>query len=186
MSSGNVKLHTATGAVAAVHGDVVPEPPVKAGSIVARLRENARVQLEEKTTEIPVGGEFGDRLYIKYGVLGPSQMDRFIASRQGARPKDLSITTVTMDMMARACIGLIGRYQDEEEQLADGDGPIRLENRLAILLDLRSPSEPSLTAHDVITRLFGQNGAAITAHGDKLYEWMTSAAEAEGDGVGES
>jgi hypothetical protein len=153
---------------------------------VARLREAARAQQETRTTELAVGGEFGDRLWIKYGVLAPAEMDRFVATRQGLRVQDISATSATMDMMSRACIGLIGRYEGEEEELADDQGVIRLEDRLARLLDLRSPSEPVLTSHEVITRLFGRNGAAITEHGDKLATWMTNPSATEGDGVGES
>jgi hypothetical protein len=120
-----------------------------------------------------VGGEFGDRLFIKYGVLSPDEMDRFVAVRQGVKIRDISATSATMDMMARACVCLIGRFDGEEEVLEDEHGPVKLEDRLARLLDLRSPDEPVLTSHEVITRLFGRNGAAITSHGDKLTAWMT-------------
>jgi hypothetical protein len=168
------------------------EPPVSAvapaptpGSIVARLRERAKAQQATKTTELAVGGEFGNRLWIKYGVLPPAEMDRFVASRQGVVDlTNISATSVTMDMMARACIGLVGRYEGEEEELTDEQGVIRLEDRLARLLDLRGPSEPVLTSHEVITRLFGRNGAAITTHGDKLVNWLIN--PTEDDAVGES
>lgn len=160
----------------------VPTP----GSIVARLRERARAQQETKQTELAVGGEFGDRLWIKYGVLPPGEMDRFVASRTGVDLNDISATSVTMDMMARACVCLIGRYEGEEEELCDDQGPVRLEDRLARLLDLRGPSEPVLSSHEVITRLFGRNGAAITSHGDKLANWMIDPSTTEDVGVGES
>jgi hypothetical protein len=153
----------------------VPTP----GSIVARLRERARAQQETRTIELPVGGEFGDRLFIKYGVLAPGEMDRFVAARQGVSLKNISATAVTMDMMSRACLCLIGRYEDDEEELRDEHGPVKLENRLAALLDLRSPDEPVLTSYEVITRLFGRNGAAITDHGDKLASWMTGSPDEE-------
>lgn len=157
------------------------------GSIVARLREAAKAQRQHKTHDIAVGGEFGDRLVIRYQPLPPAQMDRFIAARQGLKMQDISATAATMDMMAHGCVEVIGRYGGEEEVLADSDGPVRLEDRLARLLDLRSPSEPVLTAHEVITRLFGNNGAMIAMHGDKLATWMQDPATASaGDDVGES
>lgn len=163
------------------------EPEVVPGSIVARLREAARQQRQAKTYDIAVGGEFGDRLVIRYRPLPPAAMDKFIAARQGTRLQDISATAATMDMMARSCVEVLGRYEGEEEVLADSDGPVRLEDRLARLLDLRSPSEPVLTAHEVISRLFGDNGAAIAMHGDKLATWMQDPATAlAGDDVGES
>lgn len=164
---------------------VAPAPTP--GSIVARLRERAKAQQATRTTELPVGGEFGDRLFIKYGVLPPDEMDRFVASRQGVKDiRNISATSVTMDMMARACTGLIGRYDGEEEELTDEQGVVRLEDRLARLLDLRGPAEPVLTSYEVIARLFGRNGAAITKHGDDLATWMTDPSTTEGDAVGES
>jgi len=170
MSTGRVQLRTA-------EPDAVETPAAAPtpGSVVARLRANAQAQQRTRTKELPVGGEFGDQLFIKYGVLQPDEMDRFVASRQGVRNiADISATSVTMDMMARACICLIGRVDGEEEVLQDDQGVIKLEDRLARMLELRAPDEPVLTSYDVINRLFGRNGAAITKHGDDLTEWMVN------------
>jgi hypothetical protein len=180
---GRVTVHTVEGNGHEPVAAAAPAPTP--GSIVARLRERARAQQVTRTIELAVGGEFGDRLWIKYGVLPPGEMDRFVASRQVINLADISATAVTMDMMARSCICLIGRYGGEEEQLADDQGLIRLEDRLARLLDLRNPEEPLLTAHEVITRLFGRNGAAITTHGDQLVNWMINPGDTEGDAAGE-
>src|SRR5262245_54646439 len=163
-----------------------PPPTPTPGSIVARLRERARAQQESKTTDIAVGGEVGDRLWIRYRVLAPAEMDKFVASRQGVKVQDISATAATMDMMARACVCLIGRFEGEEETLVDDQGEVRLEDRLASLLDLRTPAEPRLTSHEVINRLFGRNGVAITTHGDRLANWMTDPTEREEMDVGES
>lgn len=183
MSTGRVTLHTAGG-----NGpDPLPTAPAvpTPGSIVARLRERARAQQATRTVDLAVGGEFGERLWIRYGVLNPDEMDRFVSTRQGVKLKDISATAVTMDMMARACVCLIGRYDGEEEELADSQGVIKLENRLAVLLDLRTPDEPVLTSYEVIKRLFGRNGAAITDHGDALANWMTDPASTEQEPPGE-
>lgn len=188
MSSGKVTVHTVDNGGGG-HGPVSTQPITTAptpGSIVARLRERARAQQATRTIEMPVGGEFGDRLYIKYGVLNPDDMDRFVATRQGVNLRDISATAVTMDMMARACQCLIGKYEGEEEVLKDELGIVKLEDRLAKLLDLRSPDEPVLTSYEVIARLFGRNGAAITSHGDDLATWMTDPASTEVDAAGES
>jgi hypothetical protein len=67
---------------------------------------------------------------------------------------------------------VVGKFDGEEEVLMDDDGPVRLEDRLTRLLDLRSPSEPVLTSHEAIARLFGHNGVMLTMHGDALAEWM--------------
>jgi hypothetical protein len=186
MSSGRVTIHseTANGGQGPLPVQPVAPAPTP-GSIVARLRERARAQQTTRTIEMPVGGEFGDRLYIKYGVLNPDDMDRFVATRQGVNLKDISATAVTMDMMARACQCLIGKYEGESEVLSDELGVVKLEDRLAKLLDLRSPEEPALTSYEVIKRLFGRNGAAITSHGDDLATWMTDPASTETDAAGE-
>lgn len=183
MSTGRVTLRSAEGDTAIESSPPVAPTP---GSIVARLREQAKAQQQTRTHEIPVGGEFGDKLVIKYGVLDPGEMDRFVATRQGVKIQDISATSATMDMMARACICLIGKHEGEEEELTDEHGLIRLEDRLARLLDLRSPTEPVLTSYEVILRLFGRNGPAITDHGDKLTEWMIDPALAETKEAGES
>jgi len=154
--------------------DEQPEPPVAHGSIVARLRANAKAQQQAKHVDIAVGGEFEDRLWIRYRPLPPAAMDRFVAARAGLELKDVSATSATMDMMAQACECVIGKDGDDEEVLEDDNGPVLLEDRLARLLDLRSPSEPVLSSYDVITRLFGSNGAMIAGHGDQLATWMTN------------
>jgi hypothetical protein len=182
--SGRVNVQTVTDANGQEPLPAAPAVPTP-GSIVARLRERARAQQTTRYTELAVGGEFEDRLWIKYGVLSPDEMDRFVATRAGVRIQDLSATSATMDMMSRACQCLIGRYGDEEEVLEDEYGPVKLEDRLARLLDLAAPDEPKLSSHEVINRLFGRNGAAITRHGDELTEWMTSPSTAASEPVGE-
>jgi hypothetical protein len=163
--------------------DGVPEPATvseaQPGSIVARLRAQAQAQARSKTTEILVGGDFKN-LYIRYKVLAPGDMDKFVAARQGLKMKDISATAATMDMMARSCLCLVGRYDDEEEVLGDEDGPVRLEHRLGVLLDMPRPEGVRMTSHEVISTLFGHNGAMIAAHGDLLATWMQDP-EAQGD-----
>lgn len=148
-----------------------PEPAVAAGSIVSRLRAQAKAQQEAKRTEIRVGGEF-QNLYIRYKPLAPAQMDKFVASRQGVKIQDISATSATMDMMARACVEVVGRFGDEEEVLEDEDGPVKLDYRLAVLLDMPRAEGVKPTSHEVISALFGHNGAMIAQHGDVLTEWM--------------
>jgi hypothetical protein len=161
---------------------VVQEP--MPGSIVARLRAQAQAQQRSKTTTLLVGGEFKS-LYIRYKPLAPAQMDKFVAARQGVNIKDISATAATMDMMARACVAVVGRFDGEEEVLADGDGPVKLEHRLAVLLDLPRPEGVRMTSHEVIETLFGHNGAMIATHGDELASWMQDPTEEPEQSVGE-
>ena len=169
-----------------VFDDMEPVPTTAeptAGSIVARLRAQAQAQQRAKHTEIMVGGEFKN-LFIRYKPLAPAQMDKFIAARQGLKVQDISAMSATMDMMARACVCLVGRYGDEEEVLQDEDGPVKLDYRLANLLDMPRAEGVKLTSHEVIGLLFGSNGAMLAGHGDQLAEWMQDPTEPE-QSVGE-
>jgi hypothetical protein len=155
---------------------VINEP--QPGSIVARLRAQAQAQQRAKQHEILVGGEFKN-LYIRYKPLAPAQMDKFVAARQGVKVQDISAISATCDMMARSCIGIVGRYGDEEEVLEDEDGVVKLEHRLAVLLDMPRPEGVRMTSHEVVAALFGHNGAALAHHGDELATWMQNPTEGQ-------
>jgi hypothetical protein len=151
------------------------------GSIVARLRAEAQAQQQTKTKDIRVGGEFKS-LFIRYRPLSAAAMDKFVAARQGVKVQDISATAATMDMMARACVCVLGKVGDEEEVLGDDDGPVKLDFRLAQLLAMPVPEGTQrLTSHDVIQQLFGNNGAMLAAHGDVLAEWMQDPSTQNGD-----
>jgi hypothetical protein len=145
---------------------------VEPGSIVARLREQAKHQQETKRLDIKVGGEFGDSLWIRYKPLPTSEMDKFVGQRMGVADND-QLFTSSMDVMARCCEAIVARYDDEDTVLSDADGPVRLEHRLAVLLDMPRAEGVKLTSHEVIILLFGNNGPLLAEHGSTLMTWMT-------------
>jgi hypothetical protein len=152
--------------------------------VLGNLRTRAKLQQEEHTEEFSVGGEFGDKLKIKYKVLDQAPMDRFLAARQNQTSKNPQLTALAMTFMAQACLCVTG-YDDEGNSLVlkDEHGVIRLEHRLAVLLDIvppnPNPEAPAgeLTAHEVIILLFGRNAMSIVSHGDDLMEWMQDPAK---------
>lgn len=142
-------------------------------SLLSRLRKNAEAQQADKFTDMSVGGEFGDMLQIRYKPLRPEEMDAFIAGKTDAQMEQM--VALTMDMMARSCIGIYSWDPDtqvKEELLDSGGNSLYLDNRLAELLQLPQPGGVPMTSREIISCLFGYNGAAISRHGNNLAEWM--------------
>lgn len=155
------------------------------GSILSQLRVAAAAQQEEHIMDFMVGGEFRKQLWIRYKPLDPGPMDRFISRRAQVRelqeknPKaDFPITELNMDLMAQACVAVLGADADggNKEVLEDNLGLVRLEKRLAILLGMPVPPEAELTSREVILMIFGGNGMAIIDHGDSIVTWMSDPA----------
>jgi hypothetical protein len=155
----------------------VPSPVREAdappSSLLSRLRRNAEAQQADKYIDMAVGGEFGEMLQIRYKPLKPEEMDAFI---EGKTDQQLSqMVALTMDMMARSCVGVFS-YDPEtmvKEELKDSSGSsLYLDNRLADMLQLPQPGGIPMTSREIISCLFGYNGAAISNHGNRLAEWM--------------
>jgi hypothetical protein len=166
-----------------------PENGEVEGSLISKLRGAAKAQQETHYKDLKVGGEFRDNLWIRYQTLGDAQMDRFINRRAQLRQiqeldpkKDLPFTELNMDLMAHACSAVVGKSDGEEVILEDSDGPLRLEHRLAVFLELPVPGEFTLPARDVITLIFGGNALAIIDHGDDLMEWLRDPVEQQSAG----
>jgi hypothetical protein len=141
-------------------------------SILSRLRRKAESQQADKFIDLPVGGEFGNMLQIRYKPLRPEEMDSFI---EGKTDQQLSqVVAMTMDMMARSCIGVFTYDPETEikEELRDGGQPMYLDNRLALMLQLPQPGGVPMTSREIISCLFGYNGPAISRHGNLLADWM--------------
>lgn len=155
------------------------EPPPD--SMISKLRRRATAQQKALIKAFPVGGEFGDWLQIRYTPLPPDQLDDFIV-RQDEASQERAIQ-LNMDMMARSCVEVIGFDPSTKtvEVLQDDRGPVKLEHRLAVLLDLPVSSGAILTAREVITILFGRNGLAIGQHGDEVVGWMRKPGDASGE-----
>jgi hypothetical protein len=128
-----------------------------------------------------VGGEFKKQLWIRYQPLEAVAMDRYINRRSEIRQRQednprmgLPYTELNMDLMAQACVAVVGADENGENKfiLEDDTGPMRLEHRLAIMLGMPVPGEIELNARDVIMLVFGGNALAVVDHGDDLLEWL--------------
>lgn len=157
-----------------------PENGEVKGSLISNLRAAAKAQQEIHITDIPVGGEFGKRLQIRYHPMEPGAMDRYITRRaeirqlQEADPRvGIPFTELNMDLMAQACLAIVGADEKGESKivLEDDTGTVKLEERLARLLSLPIP-EGGLNAREVIMMIFGGNALAIIDHGDDLLSWL--------------
>jgi hypothetical protein len=154
-----------------------------AGSLLAQLQRAAAAQQEEQTLDVPVGGAFAGLLSIRYRPLGPEQMDRYVAKRariidKGGELADISSTDSSMDLMAQACVCVLGR----DEPLELEGSPVRLDHRLAELFEIPYPEGFQPSARDVILKLFGGNALAIDAHASSLLDWMRQPVEVPGLG----
>lgn len=163
------------------------------GSLVSQLRHSAAKQQEEHVEDFLVGGEFKKQLWIRYKPLDPGPMDRFFARRAevmnnlAQQKGELPITELNMDLMAQACIAIVGADVNGEnkEVLEDEDGPLgHLDFRVTEFLHIPWNGIGQPTSRDVIMMLFGQNAMAIIDHGDDLASWMRD--PAQHPNVGES
>lgn len=174
--------HDAPPVVREVNYEQEPNGEV-AGSLLSQLREAAKLQQQEHINDIVVGGEFKKQLWIRYKPLDGPPMDRFITRRAELRDKigndprsSIPFTELNMDLMAQACVAVVGANQDGENKqaLEDDLGPVRLEHRLAVLLGFPVPTAQGekLSAREVIMLLFANNAMAIIDHGEELLGWM--------------
>jgi hypothetical protein len=151
------------------------------GSIIDKLRKQAKSQQKKKIKAFSVGGDFGDWLQIRYTPLPADQLDDFIANQTEVSQE--RAVELNMDMMARSCVDVIGVDQDTMDVtiLEDDRGPVRLEHRLIVLLEMPIPDGAMLTAREVISYIFGNNGLAIGSHGDEIVTWMRKPGATEGN-----
>jgi hypothetical protein len=161
------------------------EPPTEvmeaSDSLVGQLRMAAAEQQKEHVEDFLVGGEFKKQLWIRYKPLDPGPMDRFFARRSEVMGNlaglkgELPITELNMDLMAQACVGIVGAdiNGNNKEVLEDEDGPLtHLDYRVTEYLHIPWDGLDRPTSRDVIMALFGQNAMAIIDHGDDLAGWM--------------
>lgn len=151
------------------------------GSIIQKLREKARDQQKVRVKAFPVGGDFGEWLQIRYKPLPPDRLDDFIAGQTEVSQE--RAVELNMDMMARSCVDIIGVDQDSKDItiLEDDQGPVRLEHRLIVLLQMPIPDGAILSSREAISYIFGNNGLAIGSHGDDIVTWMRKPGAAEGN-----
>jgi hypothetical protein len=143
-----------------------------AGSILSKLRRQAQRQAQDHIEDFKVGGDFGDWLWIRYKPLGPDRLDSYIANMTEVSAS--KAVQVSMDMLAQCCIGVVGKDASTGEELVlEANGrPLVLEHALLELLEMPIPPGARLTSTEVITTLFGNNGAAIADHSARVATWM--------------
>lgn len=140
-----------------------PEP----GSLLDRLRSRAVEVQRDRTLDLDVPGWRGE-LVLRFRPLDVGQLERFVENRSAGRVTGIS---ESIDALATACVGVLGRDGDRLEELADERGPVRLEPRLGVLLGMPGVDE-SYTAREIVLALFGGNAFALGAFVDRLVEWM--------------
>jgi hypothetical protein len=137
------------------------------GSLIARLRARAQETQRARTLDLPVPG-WGGELVLRFQPLDIAALEHLLSHR-GAEATTSGINE-TVDAMVRACVAVLATDEGELVTLEDEAGPIRLENRLVVLLGL--DADHVLTAREVVLRLFGGNAFALADYVDKLVTWM--------------
>jgi hypothetical protein len=135
-------------------------------SLIARLRERTARQQEGRTLDVDVPG-FGGELLLRFKPLDLTTLDHIFGNQS---PKSSGINE-TIEALTRSCVGVLARDGDELVQLSDAEGPVLLEDRLAVLLDMPHPAGP-LTGREVVLALFGGNAFALGAFVDRVVTWM--------------
>lgn len=153
-------------------GTDAPEP----GSALARMRAAAAAQRRERHLDLPVGGEFGDQLVVRYGLLPLEDMDRYADLSTGKTPR---LSALTIDMMVSACRTVLWREHDTDTDLNVG-----LDSALWELLAWPLPPETGpedLTPREIVLALFGGNGMAVVEHAEALMSWMRAPGATPGE-----
>jgi hypothetical protein len=164
--------------VRVVAAGVEEEPAAAPGSILAELRQRAARTRELKTHDVPVGGDFGDRLIVRYGMPARGVMDRYIALVQaGGKISELA---ANVDLAVASCRTLLAR---DGEHLVDLD--VKLDAGLWRLLDWPLPegveSHDELTASEVMYALFGGNEVRLASHVGDVGQWLQNPGEPPGE-----
>jgi hypothetical protein len=160
----------ATGNGSGVRGDAMP------GSLLADLRQRAAAQRAERHVELEIGGDFGDMLIARYGVLDVHELERY-ATLQG----NTGNVELSLEMLAATCKCLLARDGETLVELRDEQGSVTYGPRLARLLGMPGADERDIPPRETILALFGQNAMQLGAHVTRLVEWMTDpSADASG------
>ena len=118
-----------------------------------------------------MGGAFGDRLVLRYGVLPIERMDRYADLGSG----NVRLSALTIEMMADACVTALWHEDGTTTDLEVG-----LTGGLWELLGWPLPPETrpdELTPREIVLALFGGNGMAVVAHAEELISWMRDPTE---------
>jgi hypothetical protein len=147
------------------------------GSVLAQLRARAAAQREHKRLDLPVGGEFGELLQLRYRPLPLEELERY--SELTGRITNVALA---IDMMVSCCETALWVEHGQETDLG-----VRLTSDLWELLGWPLPdgvdAASDLTPREVVDGLFGGNGMALGSHIERLIDWMT---DTEATAPGES
>jgi hypothetical protein len=138
------------------------------GSLLGRLRSRAAQLQRERLLDLDLPG-WGGELVLRFRPLDVGQLDRFVQAQAKRQTSDVS---EGIESMATMCVGVFGRDGDRLIELADEDGPVRIEHRLGVLLGMPIAPDATLTTREVVTYLFGGNAFALGQFIERLAEWM--------------
>jgi hypothetical protein len=145
-------------------------------SALAQARAAAARQRAQQMVDIPVGGQFGEHLLIRYGVLPLNEIERYADLQTSA-------WSMNIDVMVSACRTVI--WRDGQDTKTDFE--VRLDHHLLTKLEYPLPPgidrAEDLTAREVVQALFNDNGLALANHFAQLQKWMENPG---GDAPGES
>lgn len=157
-------------------------PP--SGSMLARLRDAAGRQREQRRVELDVPGAFAGQMRIRYHGISMEKVERY------AELLDRKQTTqgsMNIDMIAQCADAVLGREDDGRwTVIEDEQGPVGLDERLARLLGIPEPAPGAeISSDEVIRALFVIDGNAwpLIAHSAALLTWLQAS---EGLDPGES
>lgn len=139
------------------------------GSLIDRLRQHAKDTQRDRLHDRAVPGWQGD-LILRFRPMGIGQLERYVESRNRTNAK--AQIAEGIDALTICCVGVYARDRDTLVQLADEDGPIRIEHRLAVLLGWPTPPDGKYTGREVALKLFGGNAFALGEYVDALITWM--------------
>ena len=141
-------------------GDAAP------GSVLDVLRNAAAEQAQARTFDLPIGGAFGPHLLARYRVLDVDELERF--PQLSGKIADIYIA---VEMMVTTCTTLL--WRDDHGDLTDLNAAY--EPKLWELMGWPLPEHTSLddlTPREVVVKLFGNNGTALSLHLQRLSEWL--------------
>lgn len=153
-------------------------------SVLEALKERRRDATLQRFLDIDVPGYRG-LLVMRCGPL-PGKMQTRIRERYDRSRSPDRDFNLNADTLIAACHSVLGRrtLRDPLQEL-DPDDPVRIEERLAQMLDL-----PAGSARDVLRGVFGMANSpdlAITAEAGRYIEWASSATdEVDEELLGES
>jgi hypothetical protein len=151
--------------------DATPVP----GSLLAKLRDAANRQREERHLELDVPGAFAGIMRVRYHGLPLDGLERYSELLATGRTTNLS---TVLDMLQTCCETVLGHDSEEDRWIVieDDRGPVGLDDRLATLVGVpRVIPEVELSPREVIEALFmpGGNSVPLGNHAGELATWLS-------------